>query len=210
MNSKDNYIARRHFFHCDEQLTNGLKDRVDIAPLLANFLAAGKHVNNEQFQERVQSAIEVSLRRHPQALLEFVPHLNSKLPPVFLLTAVYTNKIELVQSIIPHLDLDKSVALSLETAAARNNLDVVRAILPLAPDANFSTVLGHVAYHRNADIFALIYPFITDIIQSYIDDICERSFDGHDQLNWLEAQIQRCKIAREVASHTTGQKSRKM
>lgn len=208
--SKENYLKRRHFFHCDEDLTNGLKAQAEIAPLLHKVLTAGQHVGGIDLEESLHNAVELALRRHPEALVDFLPYLKTKLRPLFLLTAVYTDKIDLVEKIIPHLDPEQSCALSLHTAAARNNWDIVRAVLPLAPDANFTIVLEHVMHHQNENIFALIYPFISP---KHLNGVRHDSLDDNQwqqRLDWLDAQIQKQKIEREVKCNANVQKQRKM
>lgn len=208
--TKDNYLKRQHFFRCDEALGTALKAKQDITSLLEEVLRAAEDVVGVDVQERIQSAVEVALRRHPEALGQLLLHLKTPLPPIFLLTAVYTNKIDLVETIIPYLDPAQSYGLSLEVAAARNNFEVFQAVLPIASDAKIVKILDHVLYHQNEEIFALICPLITQSDVDKVEQLSSSPKEWTQRLEWMRAQTERLKIADAIKCKSNLQKSRKM
>lgn len=208
--TKENYLKRQHFFRCDEALTTALKAKQSIALQLENFLLAATDAIGIDVEERLQSAVEVALRRHPEALKDILPHIKTHLPPIFLLTAVYTNQVDLVKQIIAYLDPSELHGLSLEVAAAKNNVDVFRCVLPIASDARWEKVLDHVLYHRNEDIFEIIHPVL---VQSDIQRVEQLSLSREDWAQrgeWMRAQMQRCRIADEIKCNANPQKLRKI
>lgn len=208
--TKENHLKRQHFFRCDEDLTTALKAKKNITSLLKDFLRAGQDVRDVIVEERIHSAVEVALRRHTESLKEILPHVKTPLAPIFLLTAVYTNKLEVVEQIIPYLDLEQSCGISLEVAAARNNFEVFRAVLPIASDAKLAKILEHVLYHQNEEIFALIHPLITQSHRDWVKQGSLSRQDWNERLEWMNNQTQRCRIADEITCNATVQKLRKM
>lgn len=210
MITKENHLNRQHFLRCDEALITALKAKQNITSLLEDFVLAGKNVADAVVEERLQSAVEVSLRRHPEALKDILPYVTTPLPPILLLTAVYTNKLNLVQQIIAHVDPAQSHGLSLEVAAGRNNFDVFCAVLSIASDAKFAKVLEHVLHHKNEEIFALIHPLLNqhDIECVHSGSLGEQAWA--QKMDWMAAQIQRSKIADEIKCTANVQKVRKM
>lgn len=208
--NKNDHLQRQHFLKCDEDLFNALKSQCDIVPFLDRLLQAGKNVVGIDVQERLQIGIEVALRCHQQAVQNFLPHLTTHLSPIFLLTAVYTNNIHVVNQIIPHLNPIQSQSQALELAAARNDADIVRAVLPLAPDGNFAKAIAHAVHHQNEDVFNLIYPFTNSTIIQELETEHQIWSDWHERLEWMRSHAQKHHLNNQINCQNLKPTSRKM
>lgn len=207
---KRQHFKRKHFLKCDQALFEALKTQKDIAPLLSDLVAAGRNVPGIDLQERLHSGIEVALRCNQKSVAAFLPYLKGFLPPIILLTAVYSDKLHLVEYIIPHSEPNELHALSFIVASARNNVDILMAILPLAGNTNFLKVLENAVWNTNERMFEIVYPFVGDQHFGCIKDEHSRWGQWTDRLAWMDAQMQRCALNAELNCNPVPHKTRKM
>lgn len=208
--NKDLHLKRQHFLHCDEELFKAIKSKESIVPHLKNLERAIVDFPEGNFQERLQSAIEVALRNNQKCIPDFLPYLKNQLPPIVFLTAVYTKKPELVKMLASYADPSVSHMIALESAAAHNDTQMVCDLLALVPSGNFNKCLSQAIFHRNEDAFTLFLPradFKT-VLGFVQEHHAWSEWKGAEA--WMTAQKQRNTLHNAVHTNILKIKSRKM